>query len=67
MVTKFFGQKSILELIAYTFQRKHLYKALSKAGPFSDEDWVPGPETIDALETSKILYVIPHLDDYHSN
>lgn len=35
--------------------RRHLYKALSKPGPFSDEDWVPGSETIDALETSKIL------------
>lgn len=35
--------------------RKHLHKVLSKPGPFCDEDWVPGPETIDALETSKIL------------
>ncbi|KAE8361077.1 hypothetical protein BDV27DRAFT_133527 [Aspergillus caelatus] len=34
---------------------KHLHKVLSKPGPFSDEDWVPGPETISALETSKIL------------
>lgn len=36
---------------------KHLHKVLSKPGPFSDEDWVPGPETIDALETSKILVI----------
>jgi len=35
--------------------REHLYKVLSKHGPFSDEDWVPGLETINALETSKIL------------
>ncbi|KAE8165858.1 hypothetical protein BDV40DRAFT_256948 [Aspergillus tamarii] len=34
---------------------KHLHKVLSKPGPFSDEDWVPGPETISALEASKIL------------
>ncbi|KAE8352542.1 hypothetical protein BDV28DRAFT_157816 [Aspergillus coremiiformis] len=34
---------------------KHLHKVLTKSGPFSDEDWVPGPETITALETSKIL------------
>lgn len=35
--------------------RKHLYKALTKSGPFSDEDWVPGQETISALESSKVL------------
>ncbi|KAB8245057.1 hypothetical protein BDV35DRAFT_381782 [Aspergillus flavus] len=34
---------------------KHLHKVLTKPGPFSDEDWVPGSETISALETSKIL------------
>ncbi|KAJ5646597.1 hypothetical protein N7490_002969 [Penicillium lividum] len=33
----------------------NLYKVLSKPGPFSDEDWVPGQATIDALEASKIL------------
>jgi hypothetical protein len=37
--------------------RKYLHKVLTKPGPFSDEDWVPGPETISALESSKILYV----------
>lgn len=36
--------------------RKYLYNVLSKSGPQSDEDWVPGPETIAALESSKILY-----------
>ncbi|KAL1963119.1 hypothetical protein VTN77DRAFT_8662 [Rasamsonia byssochlamydoides] len=36
---------------------KHLYNVLNKRGPFSDEDWVPGPETINALETSKILVI----------
>ncbi|KAE8140024.1 hypothetical protein BDV38DRAFT_240862 [Aspergillus pseudotamarii] len=40
---------------------KHLHKVLSKPGPFSDEDWVPGPETISALKTSKILYVLKGL------
>ncbi|KAL4868685.1 hypothetical protein BDV12DRAFT_95049 [Aspergillus spectabilis] len=35
----------------------YLYKALSKAGPFSDPDWVPGEETIKSLEESKILVI----------
>jgi ubiquitin-activating enzyme E1 C len=35
--------------------RKSLYNVLSKPGPFADEDWVPGKDTIDALEASKIL------------
>ncbi|EEH16217.1 hypothetical protein PABG_06304 [Paracoccidioides brasiliensis Pb03] len=34
---------------------KYLYRILTRAGPFSDEDWVPGPETIAGLESSKIL------------
>ncbi|XRM39259.1 NEDD8 activating enzyme [Aspergillus tubingensis] len=36
---------------------KHLYSVLTKSGPFSDEDWVPGLETISALESSKILVI----------
>ncbi|KAE8379878.1 hypothetical protein BDV26DRAFT_152787 [Aspergillus bertholletiae] len=36
---------------------KHLHKVLTKPGPFSDQDWVPGLETISALETSKILVI----------
>ncbi|KAL3489486.1 hypothetical protein BJX62DRAFT_208856 [Aspergillus germanicus] len=35
----------------------HLYKVLSKSGPFSDRDWVPGDETIKSLEESKILVI----------
>jgi hypothetical protein len=35
--------------------RKHLRKVLSKPGPYSDEDWVPGSEAIGTLESSKIL------------
>ncbi|KAJ5716873.1 hypothetical protein N7488_002519 [Penicillium malachiteum] len=35
----------------------HLHKVLSKPGPFSDEDWVPGQDTISALESSKILVI----------
>ncbi|KAL2847665.1 hypothetical protein BJX68DRAFT_239491 [Aspergillus pseudodeflectus] len=35
----------------------HLYKVLSKSGPFSDPDWVPGDETIKSLEESKILVI----------
>ncbi|OOQ90118.1 NEDD8-activating enzyme E1 catalytic subunit [Penicillium brasilianum] len=34
---------------------KHLYKVMSKPGPYCDDDWVAGPETIDTLESSKIL------------
>ncbi|KAJ5679234.1 NEDD8-activating enzyme E1 catalytic subunit [Penicillium macrosclerotiorum] len=36
---------------------KYLYKVLSKPGPLCDEDWVPGPETIKSLESSKILVI----------
>ena len=38
-------------------QRTLLDKLLSKPGPASDPDWVPGPETISALESSKVLSV----------
>lgn len=34
---------------------KHLYNVLSKPGPYTDEDWAPGSETIQSLESSKIL------------
>ncbi|KAJ5665820.1 NEDD8 activating enzyme (UbaC) [Penicillium maclennaniae] len=34
---------------------KHLHKVLTKAGPYCDEDWVPGQETVSTLESSKIL------------
>ncbi|KAA8644106.1 hypothetical protein EYZ11_008428 [Aspergillus tanneri] len=36
---------------------KYLYNVLSKAGPHSDEDWLPGSETINALESSKVLVI----------
>lgn len=36
---------------------KYLYKTLTKSGPFCDEDWVPGQETISALESSKVLVI----------
>ncbi|PYI21944.1 NEDD8-activating enzyme E1 catalytic subunit [Aspergillus japonicus CBS 114.51] len=36
---------------------KHLYNVLTRSGPFSDEDWVPGPETINTLESSKVLVI----------
>lgn len=36
-------------------RRTYLYKALSKNGPLTDEDWEFGPETIATLESSKIL------------
>ncbi|KAJ5943626.1 hypothetical protein N7516_003794 [Penicillium verrucosum] len=36
---------------------KHIYNVLSKRGPFTDEDWNPGPEPISSLESSKILVI----------
>ncbi|KAJ5923507.1 hypothetical protein N7454_008752 [Penicillium verhagenii] len=35
----------------------HLYKVLSKPGPFCDEDWEPGEDAITTLEASKILVI----------
>ncbi|RAL13794.1 NEDD8-activating protein UBA3 [Aspergillus homomorphus CBS 101889] len=43
--------------IDQTLRWKHLYNVLTRSGPFSDEDWVPGPETISTLESSKILVI----------
>ncbi|KOS38631.1 hypothetical protein ACN38_g10539 [Penicillium nordicum] len=40
---------------------KHIYNVLSKRGPFTDEDWNPGPEPISALESSKILVMFVNL------
>ena len=37
--------------------RTYLDNLLTKPGPASDPDWVPGPETISALESSKVLLV----------
>lgn len=39
------------------FLRIYLDNLLNKPGPASDPDWVPGPETINALESSKVLLV----------
>lgn len=36
---------------------KHLHKVLTNAGPYCDEDWIPGEETITALGSSKILVI----------
>lgn len=47
---------------ALTFSRTYLDNFLNKAGPTSDPEWVPGQDTIDSLETSKVLSVsIGHL------
>ena len=35
--------------------RTYLDRVLSASGPFADPDWVPGPETISAVEQAKIL------------
>ncbi|KAH1295331.1 hypothetical protein KXW19_004935 [Aspergillus fumigatus] len=43
--------------LSSTSRWRHLYSVLSKPGPYCDEDWVPGPETISALESSKILVI----------
>ncbi|KAI9764736.1 MAG: hypothetical protein M1835_007524 [Candelina submexicana] len=34
---------------------KYLDRILTRSGPFTDEEWVPGKETIDMLESSKVL------------
>ncbi|PGH01958.1 hypothetical protein AJ80_08940 [Polytolypa hystricis UAMH7299] len=34
---------------------KYLYRFLTRSGPFSDTEWVPGPEATASLEASKIL------------
>jgi hypothetical protein len=47
--------KPIIRDFILTVYRKHLYKVLTRSGPYSDEDWVPGLETIKGLETPKIL------------
>ncbi|RMJ29112.1 hypothetical protein PHISP_00055 [Aspergillus sp. HF37] len=46
-----------MELINPSLRWKYLYKVLNKRGPFSDEDWVPGPETVNTLESSKVLVI----------
>lgn len=36
---------------------KHLDHVLSSSSPYADEDYVPGPETISTLESSKVLVI----------
>ncbi|KAJ5173077.1 NEDD8-activating enzyme E1 catalytic subunit [Penicillium capsulatum] len=36
---------------------QHLHTVLSRPGPFADEGWTPGSESINALESSKILVI----------
>ncbi|EZG08386.1 hypothetical protein H106_02410 [Trichophyton rubrum CBS 735.88] len=36
---------------------RFLHRVLTRSGPYSDPDWVPGPETIAGLESSKILVI----------
>ncbi|KAI9802412.1 MAG: hypothetical protein M1825_002795 [Sarcosagium campestre] len=36
---------------------RHLDNFLTRAGPFTDPSWVPGQETINCLESSKILVI----------
>lgn len=56
----------MVKIIAYSntigqevdeLSRTYLDNLLNKPGPASDPDWVPGPETISALESSKVLLV----------
>ncbi|KAG8527017.1 uncharacterized protein KY384_008446 [Bacidia gigantensis] len=42
-------------VVASRTRWKHLDNILHKAGPFSDEDWIPGEEVIRTLESSKVL------------
>ncbi|MCJ1354679.1 MAG: hypothetical protein MMC33_004668 [Icmadophila ericetorum] len=37
--------------------RKHLDQVLTRPGPFADAGWSPGTETIEALESSKVLVI----------
>ena len=37
--------------------RKYLDQILTQPGPFADDDWIPGEETIDKLEKAKVLSV----------
>lgn len=37
--------------------RKYLDNIMTRPGPFTDEEWIPGQETIDSLEESKVLSV----------
>ena len=46
-----------IRLDADKLPRTYLDSLLNKPGPASDPDWVPGPETISALESSKVLSV----------
>ena len=46
-----------VQILAYTSCRIYLDNFLNKAGPASDEQWVPGQETIQGLESSKVLSV----------
>ncbi|KAF2836446.1 hypothetical protein M501DRAFT_996623 [Patellaria atrata CBS 101060] len=36
---------------------KHLDKILTRPGPFTDEDWVPGEDVIEGLSRTKILVI----------
>lgn len=42
-------------LTTLTAYRKYLDHILTRRGPFTDEEWVPGEETITSLEQSKVL------------
>lgn len=35
---------------------------MTRPGPFTDEEWIPGEETIDGLEESKVLSVAEFFD-----
>jgi ubiquitin-activating enzyme E1 C len=39
------------------FSRKYLDSILSTTSPYSEEHFVPGPETIDSLESSRVLVI----------
>ena len=43
--------------------RRYLDQVLSRSGPFTDEEWMPGDETIRTLEDSKVLFVHGNFSD----
>jgi hypothetical protein len=38
--------------------RKYLDRVLNRSGPYADPDWMPGYDTINSLESAKVLSVV---------
>ena len=42
---------------AQPLHRRYLDHVLTQPGPFTDSDWTPGEDTINSLESSRVLLV----------